>query len=45
MPWWAETRPLMVNEGVPLAKERPQGVLYEKQLLEEGMSDWTPPEL
>ncbi len=43
--WWAEARPLMVNEDVPLAKEKPQWVLYEKQLNEEGIPDWTPPEL
>lgn len=43
--WWAEARPLMVNEDVPLAKEKPQWVLYEKQLKEEGIPNWTPPEL
>lgn len=41
--WWAETRPLMVNEDVPYAKERPFWVLYEKQLKSEGIPDWTPP--
>ncbi len=43
--WWAETRPLMVNEDVPYAKEKPFFVLYEKQLKEKGIPAWTPPEL
>ena len=43
--WWAETRPLMVNEDVPLAKERPYFVLYEKQLAEGGIPEWKPPDL
>jgi arylsulfatase len=41
--WWAETRPLMVNEDVPLAAERPFWVLYEKQKKEEGIPAWKPP--
>ena len=43
--WWAETQPLMVNEDVPLAPERPFWVLYEKQLDSEGIPKWEPPEL
>ena len=31
--WWSETRPLMVNEDLPYAKEHPQDVRYEKQFL------------
>jgi arylsulfatase len=42
--WWAETRPLMVNEDVPYAAERPFFVLYEKQLQTEGIPQWEPPE-
>ncbi len=37
--WWTETRPLMVNEDTPLAKEQPQKVRYEKQLKEQGIPD------
>ncbi len=43
--WWAEARPLMVNEDVPLAPERPFFVLYEEQLEKEGLPEWQPPEL
>ncbi len=43
--WWAETRPLMVNEDVPLADEHPFPVLYERQLKEQGIPDWKPPQL
>jgi arylsulfatase len=43
--WWAKTRPLMVNEDVPLAQEKPQAVRYEKQLKERGIPDWQPPSL
>ncbi len=43
--WWKETRPLMVNEDVPYAKEKPFFVLYEKQLKEKGIPAWTPPEI
>ena len=35
----------MVNENVPLAKERPFHVLYDKQKAESGIPDWVPPEL
>jgi arylsulfatase A-like enzyme len=43
--WWAEVRPLMVNEKVPNAKQKPYFVLYEKQLKAGGIPDWKPPEL
>lgn len=42
--WWAETVPLMVNEGVPNAPQQPQAVRYEKQLRERGIPRWSPPE-
>ena len=43
--WWIETRPLMVNEDVPLASERPFWVLYEKQRADGGVALWKAPEL
>jgi len=43
--WWTETRPLMVNEDVPYAKQHPQAVRYEKQLKERGIPDWIPTRL
>ena len=43
--WWAETRPLMVNEEVPLASERPFWVLYERQLNGQGIPKWESPQL
>jgi len=43
--WWAETQPLMVNEEVPLAPERPFWVLYEKQSNGQGIPTWEPPKL
>ena len=43
--WWAETVPLMVNEDVPLAPERPFHALYRKQEAEGGIPAWQPPEL
>lgn len=45
--WWAETVPLMVNEGVTtvrVQKNKPLAVRYKKQL-EEGIPDWSPEEL
>ncbi len=43
--WWAEVRPLMVNEDVPLAPERPFFVLYEKQHAGGGIPAWKAPKL
>lgn len=43
--WWAETRPLMVNEDAPLSPERPFWVLYEKQLKGWGIPKWEAPQL
>ncbi len=42
--WWKETRPLMVNEGVPLSPVRPYHVLYAEQLAGPGIPQWMPPE-
>jgi arylsulfatase len=43
--WWAETRPLMVNEDAPYAPQQPQAVRYETQLRQRGIPDWVPPKL
>jgi arylsulfatase len=43
--WWTQTRPLMVNEEVPLARERPFWVLYERQLNSQGIPKWKAPQL
>ncbi len=40
--WWTKTRPLMVNEEAPMAKQQPQAVRFEKQLKERGIPKWTP---
>jgi len=42
--WWAEVRTMLVNEDVPLSPRRPYFDLYEKQLREEGIPLWNPPE-
>jgi arylsulfatase len=41
--WWAEALPLMVNEKVSNAKQRPYWVLYEKQIKAGGIPKWVPP--
>lgn len=43
--WWDEVRPLMVNEDVPLAPQRPYHVLYDKQKEAGGIPAWTPPRI
>ena len=43
--WWKATRPLMVNEDVPMSPTRPFHVLYNRQLEESGIPDWQEPEL
>jgi len=42
--WWAETRPLMVNEDAPNSKTRPFWTAYEKQLKAGGIPAWRRPE-
>ena len=37
--FWDEARPLMVNEGVPLAKERPYHVWYAEQMAAGGIPE------
>ena len=43
--WWQETRPLMVNEGVPMSPTRPFHVLFNKQQNETGIPKWNAPKL
>lgn len=43
--WWDEVRPFMINEDVPLAKERPYHAAFAKQQAEKGIPAWTAPEL
>ena len=43
--FWAEARPLMVNEGVPMSKTRPFHVWHAEQLKNGGIPDWNEPEL
>ena len=43
--WWTEVRPFMVNEDVPLAKERPSHAAFGKQQAEKGIPAWTAPDL
>jgi arylsulfatase A-like enzyme len=43
--WWLKTRPMMVNEGVPMSPTRPFHVLYEQQMAAGGIPDWVEPEL
>ncbi len=43
--WWQEVRPLMINEDVPLAKERPYHALFQKQKASEGIPKWIEPKL
>ena len=43
--WWSDVRPYMVNENVPLAKERPFWVEYNGQKESNGIKDWIIPNL
>jgi arylsulfatase A-like enzyme len=43
--FWAEMRPLLVNEEVPLSKTRPYFFLFEQQKAKGGIPAWEPPEL
>lgn len=38
--WWLKTRPLMVNEGVPMSKVKPFHVKYYEQEKNGGIPDW-----
>ncbi len=41
--WWARVMPMMVNEKVPNAKERPFWVWYDEQVKNGGIPDWVEP--
>lgn len=43
--WWAEVRPMMVNEDAPLLDHHPVIQAYEKQKAKRGIPAWTPPKL
>jgi len=43
--FWAEARPLMVNEAAPMSPTRPFHVGYERQKAAGGIPDWIPPRL
>ncbi|BDS05891.1 arylsulfatase [Oceaniferula spumae] len=43
--FWDEARPLMINDGVPLAKEKPFHVDYKAQKASSGIPDWKAPTL
>ena len=43
--WWKKTRPLMVNENVPMSKTRPYHELYRKQVEAGGIPTWKAPAL
>ena len=43
--WWNEVRPLMVNENVPLSRERPYWVHYYNQKESQGIKNWEIPEI
>ena len=42
--WWSEARPLMVNEFVPMSKEKPYHVMYNQQMKNEGIIPWQKPD-
>lgn len=43
--FWKETRPLMINENVPMSPTQPFHVWYAEQMKNGGIPDWTPPAL
>ena len=43
--FWKETRPMMVNEDVPMSPTRPYHVEYAKQIEEQGIPKWKTPNL
>jgi arylsulfatase len=43
--FWKETRPLMVNEEVPMSPTQPYHVLHAKQLSNGGIPSWKSPKL
>jgi arylsulfatase len=43
--FWKETRPLMINEEVPMSPTQPYHVLHAKQLSNGGIPSWKSPKL
>jgi arylsulfatase len=43
--WWQQTRPRMINEGVPMSPTRPFHELYRQQQQTQGIPEWTAPSL
>lgn len=43
--FWDEVRPLMINDGVPLAKEKPYHIDYKAQQASSGIPKWKAPSL
>ena len=43
--FWKETRPLMVNESIPMSKTRPYHIWFEEQSKNDGIPQWKAPEL
>ena len=43
--WWAEVRPLMINEDASLDTGKPFSDLFAKQKAESGIPDWVIPEI
>lgn len=43
--WWNQVKPYLVNEQVPLAKEKPFWVAYNAQKESVGIKDWKEPNL
>ncbi|WP_309488952.1 arylsulfatase [Oceaniferula flavus] len=43
--FWTEARPLMINDGVPLAEEKPFHVDYRAQKASTGIPAWDAPEI
>ncbi len=42
--WWDAVGPMMVNESVPNASQRPFHVEYQRQLAEQGIPEWQIPD-
>jgi hypothetical protein len=42
--WWKVTRPMMVNENVPMSKTRPYWEAFRAQEKSSGIAKWKQPE-
>ena len=43
--FWKSSRPLMVNETVPMSKVRPYHVWFKEQSMNKGIPTWDDPKL